>query len=402
MRHGNISICSFFVGGEEVASSVTQIWYSLRLSDMVYRLVISRLQELVEASSLEELTKGTMKMNQGHFQRLVEVWRTWLDLSSRQGDWITEARKKRFTSFDAQEGMNLYLKEIPKKHKESASDWFANGILLPKESRKELLRENFTLTGSDFQLSRNKGAFSYLIQSSVLPFAGWDYNEVRQWGQFVSLLKMYSEYVTHVLKKSALKLATGLVKFHFLLCNCMEFARFVPQGRRFDRVTTSNIADFVPLPSILDAYKPLLNLRNPSSVIVTEFLNWVMLTDAREEVRVRAHFMPKGDSFRQKVLEDTKNTAVAYSRAFQSFVEYHDHSGRFIQFLRAALLVNKPQDERTRRRTWKSVADHNGLIARDFLRCRNRVFPAKWMLNCRRVSLLNGFERAVEWVIQQS
>ena len=100
--------CLFFVGGEDVASSVTQIWYSLCLSDVDSRLVISRLQELVEASSLEELTKGTMKMNQGHFQRLVEVWRTWLDLSTRQGDWITEARNKRFTSFDAQEGMNLY------------------------------------------------------------------------------------------------------------------------------------------------------------------------------------------------------------------------------------------------------------------------------------------------------
>ena len=339
MRHGNISICSFFVGGEEVASSVTQIWYSLRLSDMVYRLVISRLQELVEASSLEELTKGTMKMNQGHFQRLVEVWRTWLDLSSRQEDWITEARNKRFKSFDAQEGMDLYLKEIPKKHKESASDWFANGILSPKESRKELLRENFTLTGSDFQLNRNKGAFSYLIQSSVLPFAGWDYNEVRQWGQSASLLKMYSEYVSHLLKKSALKLATGRVKFHFLLCNCMEIARFVAQGSRFDRVTTSNIADFVPLPSILDTYKPLLNVCNPFSVIITEFLNWSVYTDVKKELLERAHFMPKGDSFRQKVLEDTKNPAIAYSRAYQSLVEYHDHSGEFIQFLHAAVLV---------------------------------------------------------------
>ena len=94
--------------GRGVASSVRQIWYSLRLSDMDYRLVISRLKELVEASSLEELTKGTMKMNQDQFQRLVDVWRTWIDLSSHQGDWITEARNKRFTSFDAQEGMDLY------------------------------------------------------------------------------------------------------------------------------------------------------------------------------------------------------------------------------------------------------------------------------------------------------
>ena len=83
---------------------------------------------------------------------------------------------------------------------------------------------------------------------------------------------MYSEYVNHVLKQSALKLVTGRVKFHFLLCFCMEIARFVPPDHKYDRVTTSNIAD-VPLPSILDTYKPLLNLCNPFSVIITEFLN---------------------------------------------------------------------------------------------------------------------------------
>ena len=46
---------------------MTQIWYSLRLSDKDYWFVISRLQELVEASSLEELTEGTTKMNQDQF-----------------------------------------------------------------------------------------------------------------------------------------------------------------------------------------------------------------------------------------------------------------------------------------------------------------------------------------------
>ena len=378
---------------------MTQIWYSLRLSKGDYQLVVCRLHELTKAASLEELTEGTMKMGRGQFQRVVEVWRTWLDLSSHQGDWITEARHRRFKNFEAMEGMDLYMEEIPKEHRESASDWFANGILLPKESRKELLRENFTLTGSDFQLRRNKGAFTYILQSSVLPFIGWDYNDVRQWGHTASILKMYSEYVSHLIKKAALKMATGQVKFHFLLCNCMEITRFLPAERKYDRVTTSNIADFVPLPSILDTYKPLLNVSNPSSVIITEFLNWVGFTNVKEEAVIRANFMPRGDSFRRKVLEDTKNPAIANTTAFQGFVEYYDHSAEFIRFLRAALLVFETPDARNRRRTWKSVADYNGLIARDFLRCQNRVIPAKWMLNCRRVTLLNGFERAVEWIV---
>ena len=102
---------------------------------------------------------------------------------------------------------------------------------------------------------------------------------------------MYGEYVSHVLIKATLKLATGRVKFHFLLINYMEIARFVTQGSRYDRVATSNIADYVPLPSILDTYKPLLNVRNPFSVIITEFLNWLVYTDVKKELLERAHFI---------------------------------------------------------------------------------------------------------------
>ena len=69
--------------------------------------------------------------------------------------------------------MELYVEELPKEHKASASDWFANGILLPEKSRKKLSRENFTLTSSDFQVNHNKGAFSYKIQSCILSFAGY-------------------------------------------------------------------------------------------------------------------------------------------------------------------------------------------------------------------------------------
>ncbi|KAL9975704.1 hypothetical protein ACROYT_G012898 [Oculina patagonica] len=386
-------------GGDQIASSVTQIWYSLRLSEKDHQLVISTLQELIHVSNLEELTRGILKMEQGQLNKLVHVWRTWLALSSRQGNWITEARRRRFESFDAMIGMKLYLEEIPKQHKKSASDWFSNGILLSKESQKGLTRENFTLTGSDFQFSRNEGPFSYILQSSANPFSSWDYKDAQQLSQSASILKLYSEYVTHVLKKCVLKLATGQVKFHFLLCSCMEMAPFLPPDRKYDRVTTSNIADYVPLANLLDTCKPLLNPANPSSVIVTEFQNWVVLTNLIYEAEKRANDMARGDSFRREVLEDTKNPAIAYSTARQAFTEYHDHSPEFIMFLRASLLASEVPDKRDRRRTWMSVANYNGLIARNFLRCQNRVFPVKWQLNCRRVTMLNGFERAVEWII---
>ena len=384
---------------------MTQIWYSLRLSEDDYQLVIRTLQELILASSLEELTNGAMKINRGHLRRIVEVWRTWLQLSFREEDWITKVQERcLITDFEDPVGISLYLQNIPKEHKESASDWFTNRILSPEESRDVLPRGNFTLTGSDYVNSRNKGAFGYILESftHTNPFRGWDYKDVKQWGNSASILKMYSEYVSHVLVKCALKLATGRVKFHFLLCNCMEIVPFLPPGRKYDRVITSNIADYVPITSILDTFKLLLNPSNPSSVITTEFINWMQFTNLRTEAIQRAQLLTLShdDTFRRKVLEDTKNPNIAYSTGYQAFVDYHDHSTEFVQFLRAALLVPEIPDERKRKRKWNTVADYNGLIARDFLRCQNRVFPAKWTLNCRKVTMLHGFERAVEWIVE--
>ena len=133
---------------------MTQIWYSLWLSEDDFQLVIRTLQELIDAASLEELTGGAMKVSQVQLKRMAEVWSTWLQISSRGGDWITQARCRRFQDAEVRERTELYLEEIPKEHKKSASEWFANSILSPKQSRKVLPLENFTLTGSDFSYNR--------------------------------------------------------------------------------------------------------------------------------------------------------------------------------------------------------------------------------------------------------
>lgn len=344
-------------------------------------------------------------MEQDHLHKLVQVWRTWLDLSSRQGDWITEERRRMFENDrEAEDGMVLYLNEIPKEHKKSASDWFANGILLPKGSRKDLTRENFTLTGFPAAF-RNQVVshypFSYVLDPSIIPFGVWDYKDVKQHFYCPSLMKMYRQYVSHVLEKCVATLSTGQAKVHFLLCNCMEMTPWLPAGCKYDRISTSNMADYEPLTSILDMCKPLLNAANPSAVIITEFQNWSdHISPLFKKELLHSLQMPT-ESFRQQVLQDTQNPAIAYSKENVAFMQYHDHSNEFVQFLRAALLVKDRElpDEVNRRRTWRSVADYNGLVARDFLRCQNRVFPARWMQNCRRVTMMTGFERAVEWIV---
>ena len=391
-------------GGEQIANSVTQIWYSLRLSEDDFSLVMRTLQELTHASSLEELTRVKMSMEQDHLHKLVLVWRTWLHLSSREGDWITEERRRIFESHPStKEGIRLYLDQIPKKHKNSASDWFENGILLPNASRKDLNRENVTLTGFPAALINQSDGpyqFGYILDPSIIPLISWDYKDVRQHFNCDSLLKVYNQYVSHLLENCIAKLPTALVKFHFVLSNCIEMVPFLPPDRKYDRVTTSNIADYVPLTSILDMCKPLLNTANTSAVIITEFQNWFQLTSLHE--KLLNHFSQLPESFRQKVLEDTQNRSIAFSDGRVAFMDYYDLSEEFIEFLRAALLVSdhKIPDEVNRRRIWRSVAHYNGLVARDFLCSQNRLFPFKWKNNCRRVTMMSGFSRAVEWIVK--
>ena len=391
-------------GGEQIANSVTQIWYSLRLSEDDFRLVMCTIQELIHASSLEELTRGTMSIEQDHLQKLVQVWRTWLHLSSREGDWITEERLRVFDSHPIlEDGIRMYLDEIPKEHKKSASEWFANGILLPKESRKDLNRENVTLTGLPAALlnqSDGPHQFGYTLDPSIIPFISWDYKDVRQHFNCNSLLKMYNQYVGHLLEKCVTTVSREEVKFHFLLCNCREIVPFLPPDRKYDRLTTSNIADYVPLTSILDMCKPLLNTANTSAVIITEFQSWHQLTCLNE--KLLNHFSQPPESFCQKVLQDTQNRAIAFSDGIVAYMDYYDLSEEFIEFLRASLLVSDHEipNEVNRRRIWRSVADYNGLVARDFLCSQNRLFPFKWNNNCRRVTTMSGFSRVVEWIVK--
>ena len=239
--------------------------------------------------------------------------------------------------------------------------------------------------------------FTYLIQSSVIPFTSWDYKDARQYCRSPCLLEMYSLYIGHVLEKFAIKLATRNVKFQFLLCHCLNIHSFLSAEQKFDRVTTSNLGDYLPLPSLLDECKPLLNTANRYSVIVTEFLNWYINTTLKMEIYVQLKRMAR--SFFNKVLADTGSPAIAYSSGVTGFVEYFDHTKHFMKFLRAALLISDLHSESAGRRSWKSLAEHNFLTARNFLRFENRIFRFRWPLNFRRVNILNGYEKAVEWTL---
>ena len=86
-----------------------------------------------------------------------------------------------------------------------------------------------------------------------------------------------------------------------------------------------------------------------------------------------------------------------------ALIEYLNTTREFNMFLRASLLTSFSQDEfvsfkrKNKLPSVKSLVKSLGLHLRDFIRNENTVLPFRWALNCRRVTMLRGYERALEW-----
>jgi hypothetical protein len=48
------------------------------------------------------------------------------------------------------------------------------------------------------------------------------------------------------------------------------------QKARFDRIETSNLADYLGASQVIKDWAPLLNKANPHSVLLMNFMNWVL------------------------------------------------------------------------------------------------------------------------------
>lgn len=109
------------------------------------------------------------------------------------------------------------------------------------------------------------------------------------------------------------------------------------------------------------------------------------------------------DDLRHRALKDTQNPELVNSSGMSAVVEYFNITREFLVFLRASLLSSSTEKDLAsfkRRKiipSVKALVCSLGLDLRDFTRNENTVFPFRWALNCRRVTMLRGFERALEW-----
>ena len=345
-------------------------WYSLRISETDFSLLNSALEELLASSDLSTLTNDFLSVaTPDQLGDLKSVWQTWVHLSTQgvKGLWVTERRQAAFQRDDKwEERLNNYLNSIPQQHRQSASDWVENGLFTSKCKVSWLTRENVTLTGSSFQWNKGKSDFDFSMEAKNIPFTGWDYKLIKN-------------------------------MLYIIRCDCMAIEPFLPVELKYDRITTSNLSDYISLTGILAKFKEYLNTTNNHSVLVTEVINWGnYLPDVRDEIKENY------TELAEKVVQDTNNPLLVLTNLI-SLVEYHNLIPDFQLYLRAALVESRSEEElaslakKKRLPSIKTIVAALGLELRDYVRKENTIFPTKWAVNCRRVNLLSGDEFSLEW-----
>ena len=300
-------------------------------------------------------------------------------------------------------GKVTYFNGIPQQHVKSAKKWMEDGLFL--RSDMPAFAENPTLTGYDIKKSRPAYSYSYCIDSALLPFIGWGYLEVKKFKHANSLITMYGAYVENVLRAVMRKLSTKQVYFQVILCDCMVIEQYVEKETKYDRILTSNLMDYIFLPRLLEISCRKLNHENPFATIVTETLNWIR--DFCPEANVEASMTQFSKSIQLTIraLEDTKN--VQQLDSGNGLREYLDNSAEFIDFIRAlfhAYSIRKGRyddadsTEKLKIPTVKSLGNEFQLKLRDGFRNENRVAVFKMAVNRRRVTMINGIQRVLEWV----
>lgn len=382
-----------------------RVWYSLRISQSDFVLLTSALEELLAASDHDVSTLTNEFMNMVAPDQLCElkrVWKTWLQLSTRRGRWVTERRKAAFQrDRESKVGIENYLNSIPQRHRDSAILWMEDGLFTSQCETSCLTKENVTLTGSSFQFKKGDiSDYDFSIDPSNLPFSGWDYKAVKKICYNDSLPEMYCTYLSNILNKCLGKLRSCQVKLYVILCDCMAIEPFLPVELKYDRVTTSNLTDYISFTPLLTKFKEQLNTNNRHSVLVTEVYNWV--DSYLPEIKVQ--IMGRCLELAPKVVQDTKNPLLVGNN-LTSFVEYHDQIPDFQLYLRAALLESRSEEElaylvkKIKIPSIKAITASLGLELRDYVRNENTVFPFKWAVNCRTVNLMRGHEFTLEWKV---
>ncbi|KAF5385772.1 hypothetical protein D9615_002205 [Tricholomella constricta] len=190
------------------------------------------------------------------------------------------AYSKIMCSRERQDYTDRHLFALEPGHRLAFTRYRKSGILAP-----------YSLDTSHFE-EPNRLLYSpggdWLMRDSDSPLTGWDLALVLAYGQNhgVDRADVYGclfFYVKNELAKFATKLRDLKISITLTRLDAQTVPDIIRRGELppfslgcFDRIETSNIADYIPVPNILRDWSPLLNRHNKFAVLLVYFMNWQM------------------------------------------------------------------------------------------------------------------------------
>ena len=149
-------------------------------------------------------------------------------------------------------------------------------------------------------------------------------------------------------------------------------------------------------------YSDKLNRDNPYATLITECQNWVEFCPDADVSAMPCANPVQTAYFSRIVMQDTNNATLANDGG-ATFREYLDNSNEWQDYLRALFyLYDKRNETETSNSSklpiFKELGKKFQLRLRDGFRNENRVVFFRQAVNRRRVTLLTGHDRYMEWV----
>ena len=414
---------------------LTTLWYSLHLTKSDYNLLISCLHALIDidGEQLKCPTFGVVWVSDEDLDILRQVWQGWSNLACDRADTASihlKIQRERMFADDSisAEGIQVYKQQIPARFHKSVDDWIENGIFVPDGAdRSTLTHDNPTLTGrkmgrspwhigeamSGTCKSPSEYEFVYCVPTDLWPFGAWDFLEVNQTtSSQMSLIDMFHCYIANQVHTTIAHLPTQRLEIDVVSCDCLKLENWlkstrVSSSKVFDRIFTSNVADYVGTATLLRAMKPLLDTSNKHSVIVTQYWNWYALFPESLVDHVTCIHDGTNAMCYESARKDTRQKFLPTNAPRFWVQEYYNNMKWFLLYLRSDLLACEASSATNGKRrnqapSLQEVKNVHGLAMRDFRRELNSVAPFRYRRNIRPVNMLRGMSRMLEWYLPTS
>lgn len=397
------------------------------------------------------VSKGLLTVPEEHMEQLRALWLGWLQLQCEKSlpKYINLKLTRdvfcKLSDHDPKQSCSkwafLLKKQAPEECVKSFEQWLEDGNF--QASSETLKYDNPTLTGynllhgKDYTLTKARETlkwprqheFIYCISGKLSVFGEWDQLLVQKHNLSKSLVLRFHSYITSLIDKTISFFNNKRLSVDVQVRNYIELPSRVPPDAKFDRIFTSNVADFHGTKTVLKTFKSLLKTINKKAVLVTHYQTWNM---AFGEAVVEQNFeLPFDGTYNQLLLAARRDTGrkdidemlkvkgnsmfcmmgEASSVDPQSMVdamsklgideyltqEYFNNMVYCISYLRADLMACDQSLPVEKAVSFQKVMSIEGFRMRDFRQELNRVVPFAYRRNARPVNLLKALQRMIEW-----